>query len=143
MSLVHKATFPAYIRQISHMLLWLRNILVKTPLEKRVQRSLELASEEALVNAILHGYRGKGGPIMLEVRELPSQIEIEIQDFGPAFNPLEHPNLPDLEGDISRRREGGLGLFFIKQCVDELAYQREEKTNRFTLIKRFSQKRSE
>jgi len=56
-----------------------------------------------------------------------------ISDQGAPFNILEVPD-PDVTGDISDREIGGLGVFFVKEMVDEARYRRKGNRNILTLI---------
>lgn len=98
-------------------------------------RKAELASEEALVNVVEHGYKGSIGQIEIEMDESVSQINITIRDRGPAFNPLEQQvGFNPLE-TLEERKIGGLGILFMRQYVDAIHYSREGEMNILMLVK--------
>ncbi|MDD1684425.1 MAG: ATP-binding protein [Methanoregula sp.] len=95
----------------------------------------QLAVEEVISNTINHGYRGPSGNIDISFRITSSSTEIDIADTAPPFDPLSLPE-PDLSGDVSDRKIGGLGVFLVRQVMDDVRYRREGKKNILTLVKK-------
>lgn len=120
------------------MLDWIRPILHETGFTKSCLHKIELALEEAFINVIHHGHKNRSGEISLEVfAEKGKKISITLVDQGPPFNPLEHEKeILDPSKPLEEINEGGLGIFLIKQSMDELFYERKEEKNRFTFIKK-------
>jgi serine phosphatase RsbU (regulator of sigma subunit)/anti-sigma regulatory factor (Ser/Thr protein kinase) len=99
-------------------------------------QALKLAVDEACSNLISHGYREmEPGDIRLSVEHLGDKVQVQIEDNGCAFDP-NFAAPPDLKSAAQERKLGGLGIFFIKEMVDELGYESMEGVNRMTLIKR-------
>lgn len=97
---------------------------------------IQLAVDEACTNVITHGYEGMNpGSIMLTCEFSPTQVTIEITDFGHPFEPYE-PEKPVLAGD--ELSEGGFGLYFIYQTMDEIGYRSHEEGNTLTFVKRLT-----
>ena len=95
---------------------------------------IELAAEEVLVNIFQYAYPGTDGDVGIECRiEDDVGLILVISDEGAPFNILEVPD-PDVTADISDRKIGGLGVFFVKEMVDEARYRRKENSNILTLI---------
>ena len=95
----------------------------------------QLAVEEVITNVIVHGYKKPGGDIDISFRITCSSTEIEIADNAPPFNPLSLPE-PDISGDISDRKVGGLGVFLVRQVMDDVRYRHENGKNILILEKR-------
>jgi len=95
----------------------------------------QLAVEEAITNVINHGYKKTGGQIVISSRICPERIEVQIMDTAPRFNPLSVPE-PDLDSTIDDRNVGGLGIFLIRQVMDEVSYRYEDGKNIFSLTKK-------
>ena len=124
--------FRAELDELPSMLAWIREQLFGFP--DRTLLKIELACEEAIVNIIRHA---KTESLEIEVQVVPkSHAAITFADKGPPFNPLE-PSAPDLTLSLEEREPGGLGLFLIRQNMDELSYARKENRNHFTMIKRY------
>jgi serine/threonine-protein kinase RsbW len=95
----------------------------------------QLAVEEAITNIITHGYSDAGGEIVVSCRACDGSVEVRLEDRAKPFDPLALPE-PDITGDIGDREVGGLGIFLIRQVMDEIRYRFEEGKNILLLIKR-------
>lgn len=100
-------------------------------------RSIELAVDELVSNAIIHGYRyNSGGKILIEAVVIAGGMMIILEEMGEKFDPSKIED-PDLEAPLKGRKMGGLGLFLVKRIMDEIYYESDaNKVKRFTLIKR-------
>jgi anti-sigma regulatory factor (Ser/Thr protein kinase) len=95
----------------------------------------QLAVEEIITNIINHGYKNAGGEIVISCRINVNQAEVRIRDNAPRFDPLSLPE-PDLEGTIENRKIGGLGVFLVRQVMDEISYRYENGQNILVMIKK-------
>ncbi|MBI5460793.1 MAG: ATP-binding protein [Gammaproteobacteria bacterium] len=78
---------------------------------------LVLAVNEACMNVIQHGYRGAAGLLELGVSTSAEGIEFRIRDHAATVT------LDDWRPrDLDDLRPGGLGVHFIRQIMDEVAY---------------------
>jgi serine/threonine-protein kinase RsbW len=134
---MHASVFTAKLEQLHPMLNWIRAFLVQAGFSPAAIRKAELASEEALVNIIRHGYATAKGRIEIEVATFPqSRIEITIKDEGLPFNPLSEKIHIDRSIPLEKRKAGGLGIFLMRKYMDEVFYRREKKSNILTLVKK-------
>ena len=62
-------------------------------------------------------------------------MQLEIQDGGLPFNPLERDE-PDITLSASEREIGGLGIFITKKTMDTIAYRFENGKNILTMTKK-------
>ena len=95
----------------------------------------QLAVEEAITNVIVHGYARGKGEIMITCRTTHGTVEVQIRDTAPAFNPLSIPE-PDITEDIEDRKIGGLGVFLLRQVMDDIIYRYEDGKNILVLVKK-------
>jgi serine/threonine-protein kinase RsbW len=95
----------------------------------------QLAVEEAIINVINHGYKNPGGEIIVSCRISTDCIKVQITDAAPRFDPLSVPE-PELDSTIEDRGVGGLGVFLIRQVMDEISYRYENGKNILVFIKR-------
>lgn len=101
---------------------------------------IELAVEEVLVNIINYAYpQGEGQIEITCSSDSRDQITFEIVDSGIAFNMLAYSD-PDTTEEIEERRIGGLGIFFVKQLMDDVQYRRESDRNILTIAAAKNQK---
>jgi serine/threonine-protein kinase RsbW len=83
---------------------------------------LKLAVDEACANIIVHGYGGKPGqPIVATLYLYPNRLEVRLRDFGTKVPP---DSIRPLEPNVSR--PGGLGVYLIHSCMDEVVYESAE-----------------
>jgi anti-sigma regulatory factor (Ser/Thr protein kinase) len=102
----------------------------------RVLHEAQLALEEHLTNIISYGYDDKlEHQIKVRVQLSPSELRIEVEDDGRAFNPLEQP-MPDMSKPIEERSIGGLGIHMMRESLDKIEYRRADGKNILGMIKR-------
>lgn len=99
---------------------------------KKSKNEIRIICEEILINIVNYAYIenkevGKM-TIKYDFDIEKKQLLIDFIDYGIEFNPLEKEN-PDINADISERKIGGLGIFIVKQMVDEIEYIRINGTN--------------
>lgn len=133
-------TFSAELKNLHEMLEFVCLQAEASGMGRDMIATIELASEEALVNIIKHGYKGLAtadGEIQISCQEIqaPKALEITIKDQGVAFNPLTGaPPIP--EGiPVDQMPIGGYGVFLIRKIMDQVAYKREGGSNVLTLTK--------
>ena len=131
-------TFSANLKSLQAMIHWIRLQLYSHGLDETNIRKTELASEEALVNIIKHGYKKQAGTVEIELKAFETHIEILLRDYGPAFNPLEQEIAFNPLATLEERSLGGLGILFIRKYMDEVRYWRDKNMNVLVLIKKFS-----
>jgi serine/threonine-protein kinase RsbW len=75
------------------------------------------AFSEAFNNVALHAYAARGGEMEIEIEPGPEKLTIRLKDYGRSFDIDAVPS-PDLDA----LPESGLGIFIIRQCMDEVSY---------------------
>ncbi len=98
--------------------------------------NINLAAEEAIINVINYAYPTEKEHITLfceEIKEPQKGLKLTISDRGSPFDPLAKAT-PDTNQAIEERPIGGLGIHMVKKVTSELLYQRENDTNKLTLI---------
>jgi len=83
--------------------------------------SVQMALEEAVVNAIKHGNREIAEKkVHLDCRYSPTHVCIEIQDEGPGFNPA---NVPDCTDETHIELPCGRGLLLMRSFMNRVEYK--------------------
>lgn len=102
-------------------------------------RAVVLAVDEALTNIIRHAYQGKAEqPIEASFRRVQAvrdgargaALEIVLEDRGV---PVDREKLCGRE--LEDVRPGGLGLHFIRECIDTVEFRRRWGRNQLRLVK--------
>ena len=88
--------------------------------QRAIRFNVRVALSEALANAILYGNRSDPAKhVDVRARFGPQEIEIEVEDQGPGFDPaaLDDPTTPErLEGSDGR------GIYLIRRLVDDVHF---------------------
>ena len=114
----------------------IREYLHSESVEEHLQNAVEMCLMEALNNVIKHAYRGEQNHFIDVNVCIDSQLmEIQIIDEGVPRESLVIKELDFDPNDIENLPEGGMGLFIIKQLMDELDYYTLNGKNYFTLRK--------
>ncbi len=96
-----------------------------------------LSLDELITNIVSYGYRDREEhEILVTLTEEDGALVVVLEDDGIAFDPFSAAPEPDLEAGVEGRRIGGLGVYFVKSLMDEVAYERRDGRNRITLIQR-------
>ena len=70
------------------------------------------------------------------------EIVLEFIDGGVPFNPLAKAD-PDISLPPEQREIGGLGIFLVREMMDDVAYAYVNKENRLTIKKKYPQSEDE
>ncbi|WP_309399526.1 ATP-binding protein [Cerasicoccus maritimus] len=101
-----------------------------------IVHAFNLCLDEILTNIISYGFEdGADHRVDLELSMEGEFVVATMTDNGKEFNPLTDAKDPDLESAIEEREIGGLGIFFLKQMMDELDYQYVDGRNQLTMKK--------
>ena len=98
--------------------------------------AIHIVLDEVLSNAIRHGLAGAASheiAVTLELSE--GEIRIEVEDDGVAYDPTQAA-APVLAGALEERKEGGLGVAFIRALTNSIEYRRIGERNRVVLRRR-------
>lgn len=134
-----RQTFTADIGQLREMLQWILKALAPLPLNRKELHRIEVASEEAIVNILLHAYQGNPNVLTLEVEaHADGSAQIRFVDQGPPFNPLEHAPV-EAPLELEEQEVGGLGIHFMRKYIERIEYKRDQDQNHLTFTIRSSQ----
>ena len=98
--------------------------------------NLNLVLEEAVVNVINYAYpKEEHQNIYLSARMHEGSIVLVLTDTGKEFDPTAAPEA-DVTLSADDRQIGGLGIFLIRQIMNEVKYERIEGKNVLTLEKK-------
>jgi len=96
---------------------------------------IKLAVEEVVVNTISYGFSEQAAPrIVLKLQQADAQVTVEVSDNGLAFDPLQKA-APDIDASLEDRAIGGLGVYLVRQLMDQVTYAREGDWNQLLMTK--------
>ncbi|OHB74879.1 MAG: hypothetical protein A2Z34_05080 [Planctomycetes bacterium RBG_16_59_8] len=95
-----------------------------------------LAVDEAVTNIMEHAYGvNEEGTIEIEVEVDLRQFRVYVRDSGKSFNPDEIKDV-DMREHVKIGSKKGLGIFLMRQIMDEVRYQfKEGISNELLLVK--------
>jgi serine/threonine-protein kinase RsbW len=98
--------------------------------------NLTLVLEEAVVNVINYAYpKEDHESIYLSAKMQDGSIIFVLSDSGKEFDPTMAPEA-DVTLSAEDRQIGGLGIFLIRQIMNEVKYERIDGKNVLTLEKK-------
>ena len=98
--------------------------------------NINLSLDELITNTINYGYRDElEHQIKIDLQLSEMEAVVELRDDGLPFNPLERPD-PDINKELDDREIGGLGIYLVRQLMDQVEYQRRGEENIIVMKKR-------
>ena len=103
------------------------------------QTTIDVAVEELFVNIANYAYsEGTGiAVVQVTVHEDPLSVEITFIDNGTPYDPLAKAD-PDTTLSAKERKKGGLGIFMVKNTMDNVSYEYKDGKNILTIKKNFN-----
>jgi len=134
---VQSAAFPGTFDSLSAIIEFVTQAAKLAGLDAQAIYAIQLAVDEACSNIIEHAYGGEGrGDIQCVCTINRVGLTVTLRDQGAPFDPSSIPD-PDLYSPLEERREGGWGLYLMRQLTDELRFESIPGTgNVLTMIKR-------
>ena len=124
------------ISEISKLNAFVEEIGKDFSLSPDVIFNLNLVLEEAVVNIINYAYpKEEHEKIYLSAKLHKGSIVLVLTDTGKEFDPTMAPET-DITLSADERQIGGLGIFLIRQIMNEVKYERIDGKNVLTLEKK-------
>ena len=124
------------IAEISRLATFIEEVGEAFALTPDVVFNLNLVIEEAVVNVINYAYpKEEHQPIYLSAHLHEGSIVLVLTDTGKEFDPTLAPEA-DITLSADEREIGGLGIFLIRQIMNEVRYERIDGKNILTLEKK-------
>lgn len=124
---------PADVEEFPNLLRWLNKQCKDAKLKDSQKNKLNLAVEEIFVNISSYAYPPKMGKVEITFKiNEANQVEIQFIDAGVQYDPLKTEE-PDITLNADERPVGGLGIFMVKNYMDEMNYVYEDGKNILTI----------
>ena len=128
---------PAKIEAIDSVTSALVKYLNEQGVEHSVVFKVQLALEEILANIASYAYAPEDGDMEIDYDIKEHTLVMTISDEGKPFNPLEKDD-PDITLSVAERPIGGLGVFIVKNTMDDVQYYREDNKNILIIKKKIA-----
>ena len=117
-----EVTFPSDTVYVHLAITVASNAAAIAGFDKSAAGKVAVATDEAVTNVIKHAYGGKTNKfITLKATITPESLTLKVVHTGKALT-NEDIKLPVMSDYIKERRKGGLGLYIMKQFMDEVNY---------------------
>jgi len=130
--------FFAQLTHLSEILGFVGNQARQQGVDPAKLQKVELAAEEAVVNIINYAYQNdecrENTVVVMCDRGPEGSFVITFRDQGCPFNPKLAETVFQDDEPIETRKVGGLGIFLMKEIVDEIEYERVGGENVLKLI---------
>jgi serine/threonine-protein kinase RsbW len=130
------AIFPARYKNLDDMRQFAAQAAKDAGMDNTEVCAVELAVDEACTNIIEHAYGlDKGGEIECTCTAANDCLTVILRDHGKPFN-LSSVTEPDLSSGLEKRPLGGLGVYLMRQLMDEVRFEAlGEAGNLLTMVK--------
>ena len=134
---MRKLIIPASFTSLEKIREYFSEAASQAGLDEDAVFEVQVAVDEAASNIIDHAYEGEcESEIECTNEVLPDGLKLNLHDHGKPFDP-EKVGLPDIISNPTRRKKGGLGLYFMRQMMDEVNFSFSgDGGNDLTMFKR-------
>lgn len=104
---------------------------------------ITLAVDEAVANVMEHAYEGiEPGDVRVAVRRDGDHFIVTVTDRGHQFDPAAIVS-PNMQEHVKMGKRNGLGIFLIRQIMDEINYSYVHKSghNELRMVKYITEKK--
>ena len=126
------------IQEVPQLAAFIDEVAEECNIDMALTMSLNLAMEEAVVNVMNYAYpAGTVGNVDIDAEFDNGTLTFVLSDSGTPFDPTQ-ANDPDLTLQAEDRPIGGLGIFLVRQIMDQVEYHYRDGKNILTLSKNIS-----
>jgi anti-sigma regulatory factor (Ser/Thr protein kinase) len=102
----------------------------------KAQMQINIAIDEIFGNIAHYAYKPNDGSatVRVEVLKEPLLVIITFIDNGKPYDPLKTKE-PDITLSVDDREVGGLGIYMVKNLMDEIIYEYKDGKNILTIKK--------
>ena len=123
------------VKELEHVARFVEEIGEELGLDMEMQMNLNLVMEEMVSNVIFYAYpRETDATIELMAESDGKELTFVLSDQGRAFDPTLKEDA-DMNVNPAERDLGGMGIFIVKNIMNQVTYQRLEGKNLLTMKK--------
>jgi anti-sigma regulatory factor (Ser/Thr protein kinase) len=133
-----RCELPGEADRLPEAFAFLHEVWSEAGLPEEQRFPFELALEEVFMNVAMHGgHEGRPASAAIDFQRDGEELLLVVSDDGPAFDPLALAT-PDTSLSLEERQVGGLGVFLVREMMDEVSYARREGLNVLSMRKRLA-----
>ena len=124
-----------HVNELERVNQFIEEICEELGLDMELQMNLNLVIEEMVSNVIFYAYpQEKSEEIELTAESDGKELTFVLSDKGMEFDPTKKddadPNVNPIDRDL-----GGMGIYIVKNIMNQVTYQRLEGKNLLTMKK--------
>lgn len=135
---VYELTTPSHTENLEPIRSFLATIAQKAGFDETAVMAIEVAAEEACVNAIKHAHQNDATtPLRLRITIDRQKLTAVVSDQGQGFDPKQLEK-QDAKALLAKLQPGGRGILMMKMLMDEVHFAFENgKGTQVRLVKYF------
>ena len=126
--------FPRDISSLEKIFSFVEEFVATNQIQESVLYPVQLVVEELFTN-ILKYQRGGESNISLDLETTDKKFIMRIKDFDAEPFDITKSREVDTAAYIQQKKPGGLGIHLVKQLVDSIEYDYNNKISTITIIK--------
>ena len=130
-----KITIEADAAKLPEVLAFIDAELEAADCPMKPQMQIDVAVEEIFVNIASYAYNPGSGIAVIGIQVKDGVAEITFADSGIPYDPLARED-PDVSLPAEEREIGGLGVYLVKQTMDDVRYEYRDGQNLLTIVKK-------
>ena len=124
------------IAELDHVAQFVEEICDELELDMELQMNLNLVMEEMVSNIIFYAYpKNTDATIELMAESDGKELTFSLSDQGREFDPTLKNDF-DVNANPAERDLGGMGIFIVKNIMNQVTYQRLEGKNLLKMRKK-------
>lgn len=124
-----------HVQELERVTAFVESIGEELRLSQELLGDLQLVMEEMVVNVISYAYpEGTTADITLIAESDGNELTFVLSDKGKEFDPTQKEDT-DMSINPAEREIGGMGIFIVKNIMNEVTYQRLDGHNLLTMKK--------
>ena len=134
-----KITVKAKVENLEDVMDFVDSELGEKEVTPRTQMEISISVEELFMNIASYAYASSSedGEAVVQIDQLPedpNSLVVTLSDWGTPYNPLEKEDV-DVDALAASDKIGGLGIFMVKQNMDNCEYEHKDGQNIIRMVK--------
>lgn len=122
---IYELTTPSHTENLEPIRSFLATIAQKAGFDETAIMEIEVAVEEACVNAIKHAHKNDATkPLHLRITLDRQKLTVVVRDQGPGFDPKQLEK-QDVKALLFKRQPRGRGILMMNMLLDEVHFALE------------------
>ena len=134
---MREITLDATVENIDVAIKFINDELIKLSCSEDNISLIDIAIDEIFGNIARYAYPSQNGIVTIKFDTIneAKTVEISFIDEGIEYNPLDKED-PDVTLSLDEREIGGLGIYIVKNSMDDVNYEYVDNKNILQIVKK-------